>query len=282
MLLYQGAAALELWSGRPAPAAVMRAALLEKHLWLTPDSDMEGVAVSFLDGDGVCLWRHRGEFSQCLHPPDAAGAKHRPSALALSALRLFHSVVFEHPAVHLDLAGRAMRPLQGAHFSALFIGGTAHGGALRGLLDRLRPPSPRCCPLAYAILIAGLIVGSFIDLEHLIIPDQITYGGMAAGLFCSFLVPQMHLAFPGFARLSTPGAGLADSFLGLAVGAGVIYGILRAGKFFLGRQKVESAARHADCLHGNRRATARRRKLPTRSCFTARATPSSCRPFAWN
>jgi leader peptidase (prepilin peptidase)/N-methyltransferase len=94
-------------------------------------------------------------------------------------------------------------------------------------------------PLAYAILIAGLIVGSFIDLEHLIIPDAITYGGMAAGVICSFLVPQMHLAFPSFTRLSTNGAGLADSFLGLAVGAGLIYGILRAGKFFLGRQKVK-------------------------------------------
>jgi len=94
-------------------------------------------------------------------------------------------------------------------------------------------------PLAYDILIAGLIVGSFIDLEHLIIPDPITYGGMAAGLICSFVVPQMHLAFPGFTRLSTNRAGLVDSFLGLAVGAGLIYGILRAGKFFLGRQKVD-------------------------------------------
>jgi leader peptidase (prepilin peptidase)/N-methyltransferase len=93
--------------------------------------------------------------------------------------------------------------------------------------------------LAYAILIAGLIVGSFIDLEHMIIPDAITYGGMAAGVICSFFVPQMHLAFPGFTRLSTNGAGLADSFLGLAVGAGLIYGISRAGKFFLGRQKVD-------------------------------------------
>ena len=93
--------------------------------------------------------------------------------------------------------------------------------------------------LAYAILIAGLIVGSFIDWEHLIIPDAITYGGMAAGLICSFLVPQMHLAFPGFTRLRTNGAGLADSFLGLAVGAALIYGILRAFKLFLGRQKMD-------------------------------------------
>jgi leader peptidase (prepilin peptidase)/N-methyltransferase len=91
---------------------------------------------------------------------------------------------------------------------------------------------------AYGIFIAGLIVGSFTDLEHVIIPDQITYGGMVAGLLCSFFVPQMHLAFPGFTRLSSPGAGLMDSFLGLAVGAGIIYGILRVGKLFLGRQKV--------------------------------------------
>jgi leader peptidase (prepilin peptidase)/N-methyltransferase len=94
-------------------------------------------------------------------------------------------------------------------------------------------------PVAYGILIAGLIVGSFIDLEHLIIPDQITYGGMVAGLFCSFLVPQMHIALPNFTRLSTQGAGLTDSFLGLAAGAGVIYAILRVGKLFLGRQKLK-------------------------------------------
>jgi leader peptidase (prepilin peptidase)/N-methyltransferase len=94
-------------------------------------------------------------------------------------------------------------------------------------------------PVAYAILIAGLIVGSFIDLEHLIIPDQITYGGMVAGLFCSLFVPQMHLSFPGLTRLNSLGDGLLHSFLGLAVGAGLIYGILRLGKLFLGRQKVD-------------------------------------------
>jgi leader peptidase (prepilin peptidase)/N-methyltransferase len=97
-------------------------------------------------------------------------------------------------------------------------------------------------PLAYALLMAGLIAGSFIDLEHLIIPDQITYGGMVAGLFCSFVVPAMHVQLPDFSRLTKPGAGLADSFLGLAVGAGLIYGILRGGKLFWGRQKVDLPA----------------------------------------
>jgi shikimate 5-dehydrogenase len=32
MLLYQGAAALELWTGRPAPVAAMRAAL-QKNIY---------------------------------------------------------------------------------------------------------------------------------------------------------------------------------------------------------------------------------------------------------
>jgi len=94
-------------------------------------------------------------------------------------------------------------------------------------------------PAAYAILIAGLIVGSFIDLEHLIIPDPITYGGMAAGLVCSLFAPQTHLAFPSFTPRSTPVAGLVDSLLGIAAGAGLIYGVLRLGKLFLGRQRVE-------------------------------------------
>ena len=35
MLLYQGAAALELWSGLPAPVEIMRAALKKTYLWLT-------------------------------------------------------------------------------------------------------------------------------------------------------------------------------------------------------------------------------------------------------
>lgn len=103
-------------------------------------------------------------------------------------------------------------------------------------------------PVAYGVLIAGLIVGSFIDLEHLIIPDQITYGGMAAGLICSLVAPQMHFDFPGFVRLTTPGASLVDSFLGLGIGAGIVYGILRAGKMFLGRQKVDLPAGTRICF----------------------------------
>jgi leader peptidase (prepilin peptidase)/N-methyltransferase len=85
--------------------------------------------------------------------------------------------------------------------------------------------------LVYALFLAGLIVATFIDFEHFIIPDEITVGGMVAGFVCSFLlaVPQGQAAL---------GAALRQSLLGMAVGAGIIYFILRAGKLVFGRQKV--------------------------------------------
>ena len=85
--------------------------------------------------------------------------------------------------------------------------------------------------LVCALFLAGLIVATFIDFEHFIIPDEITVGGMVAGFVCSFVlaVPQGQAAL---------GAALRQSLLGMAVGAGLIYFILRVGKLLFGRQKV--------------------------------------------
>jgi leader peptidase (prepilin peptidase) / N-methyltransferase len=85
--------------------------------------------------------------------------------------------------------------------------------------------------LIYALFLAGLIVATFIDFEHFIIPDEITIGGMVAGFVCSFLVPSLH------EQTSLSGA-LRQSLFGLAAGAGIIYFILRMGKLVFGRQKV--------------------------------------------
>ena len=41
------------------------------------------------------------------------------------------------------------------------------------------------------IFVSLLIVASFIDLEHLLIPDEITIGGMIAGCMTSFILPQL-------------------------------------------------------------------------------------------
>jgi leader peptidase (prepilin peptidase)/N-methyltransferase len=89
-------------------------------------------------------------------------------------------------------------------------------------------------PLAivFAVFIAGLIVATFIDFEHFIIPDEITYGGMAVGLVASFLFPGLH----GVHKLSE---GMWQSVLGMAAGAGIIYAILRLGKLLFGRQRLK-------------------------------------------
>src|SRR5438552_6602010 len=85
--------------------------------------------------------------------------------------------------------------------------------------------------LIYATFLAGLIAATFIDFEHFIIPDEITLGGMAVGFICSFLLPRLQ----GETSLS---AAMKQSFLGIAVGAGLIYAILRLGKLLFGRQKL--------------------------------------------
>jgi leader peptidase (prepilin peptidase)/N-methyltransferase len=45
----------------------------------------------------------------------------------------------------------------------------------------------------YWLVVSGLILGTFVDFEHLIIPDRVTLGGIAAGLLLSAIVPSIHL-----------------------------------------------------------------------------------------
>ncbi len=85
--------------------------------------------------------------------------------------------------------------------------------------------------LIYAFFLAGLIVATFIDFEHFIIPDEITIGGMIAGFAGSLLIPALH-------QKSSRLGGMTESLLGIAVGAGLIYFILRMGKLVFGRQKL--------------------------------------------
>ena len=85
--------------------------------------------------------------------------------------------------------------------------------------------------LIYCLFLAGLIAATFIDFAHFIIPDEITIGGMAVGFICSFFLPLIH-------GVDSVQASLKQSLLGMGIGAGVIYGILRLGKLAFGRQKV--------------------------------------------
>ena len=88
--------------------------------------------------------------------------------------------------------------------------------------------------VVYGFFISGLIVATFIDFEHFIIPDEITIGGMVVGFVCSVVLPGLHH------QVSLTG-GIRESLLGMGVGAGLVYAILRAGKLFFGRKQKEFA-----------------------------------------
>jgi leader peptidase (prepilin peptidase)/N-methyltransferase len=86
--------------------------------------------------------------------------------------------------------------------------------------------------LTYALLIAGMIVATFIDFEHYIIPDEITIGGTVLGVVLSFFCPILH-------EQTSMAAGLWQGLIGAGVGWGIIYGIVRLGKVMFGRRRVE-------------------------------------------
>ena len=76
----------------------------------------------------------------------------------------------------------------------------------------------------YWLVLWGLILGTFVDLEHYILPDRVTIGGMVAGVVLSPLVPELHFT----ASWSTA---LLRSVLGLAVGFGGLWLIAIIGEF---------------------------------------------------
>jgi leader peptidase (prepilin peptidase) / N-methyltransferase len=83
----------------------------------------------------------------------------------------------------------------------------------------------------YWLLIAGLIVATFIDFEHYIIPNEITIGGVVVGFICSVLVPPLqHTRSHAVAALW--------SFVGILAGGLVLFAIAEFGKLLFGRLRV--------------------------------------------
>jgi len=70
--------------------------------------------------------------------------------------------------------------------------------------------------LPYLLMVSGFIVGTFVDLEHRILPDEVTLGGAIVGLILSGLIPQLHATDSWIWSLGQAG-------LGILVGGGLIY-----------------------------------------------------------
>ena len=74
------------------------------------------------------------------------------------------------------------------------------------------------------LAVFGLILGSFIDIEHYILPDRVTIGGMIIGLIVSPLLPELHWT-------SSWLTALIRSAIGLGVGFGVLWLISVVGSW---------------------------------------------------
>jgi leader peptidase (prepilin peptidase)/N-methyltransferase len=86
--------------------------------------------------------------------------------------------------------------------------------------------------VTYATVLSALLVASLIDFDHFIIPDEITLGGIAAGLIYTLVFPSIHGVEGRFEALSI-------SFTGAVVGWLLVYAIVRLGKLMFGSMKVE-------------------------------------------
>lgn len=85
--------------------------------------------------------------------------------------------------------------------------------------------------LPYWILASLLIVATFIDFEHFIIPDEITWGGVGAGIMLSLFIPSMM-------NVSVFCHGPIWSAIGAAAGYFTLWGVVEMGKIAFGKKKV--------------------------------------------
>lgn len=85
---------------------------------------------------------------------------------------------------------------------------------------------------AYMVLAAILVAGTFIDLEHMILPDSLTIGGAAVGVILSVAVPGLHPA------AQTWDERLKISLFGAALGFAVLFAVVEIGKLVFGRKRL--------------------------------------------
>jgi leader peptidase (prepilin peptidase) / N-methyltransferase len=85
--------------------------------------------------------------------------------------------------------------------------------------------------VVYWIFVSFLIVGTFIDFEHFIIPDQVTIGGIITGVVAS-------LAVPALMETNSRLAAGVRSLLAAALGYVILLLVLEAGKIAFGRKRI--------------------------------------------
>ncbi|PIR65631.1 MAG: hypothetical protein COU52_03120, partial [Candidatus Omnitrophica bacterium CG10_big_fil_rev_8_21_14_0_10_43_8] len=83
----------------------------------------------------------------------------------------------------------------------------------------------------YTALECALVIGTFTDFAYYMIPDEITIGGLAAGLIVSAIYPELHNA-PVFWK------GFLFSLWGAAVGGSLIYAMGFIGELIFKKEAM--------------------------------------------
>ena len=83
----------------------------------------------------------------------------------------------------------------------------------------------------YWIFLALVIVATFIDFDHFIIPDQITLGSIVAGVLLSLAIPELM-------GEESHALALLWSLLGAGVGYVTLRAVVEAGKLAFGRKRI--------------------------------------------
>ncbi|HEY1794066.1 MAG TPA: prepilin peptidase [Opitutaceae bacterium] len=96
------------------------------------------------------------------------------------------------------------------------------------------PPAVAVCGW---VLLSSLVCATFIDLDHMIIPDVFTIGLAVAGLLLSALVPALHGERSAFYILDSLRSG-ADAMAGLIAGSGVILWIALISEAILKKEAM--------------------------------------------
>ena len=169
---------------------------------------------SFLN---VCIWRLPREESVAWPP------SHCPNCNA--RIRWYQNI----PVLSwLALRGRCAnchQPISARYLVVELLGGVlflvAYFQWAAGFFLRMPPPlglHPLACVWAVPacwLVFSGLILGSFIDLDHFYLPDRVTIGGMLLGVPISFGVPEFQGETQRLVALYWSLGGLAAGFLGL-------------------------------------------------------------------
>ena len=89
--------------------------------------------------------------------------------------------------------------------------------------------------LVYWVFVSLLVVATFIDFEHFIIPDEITIGGTVAGVLAS-------VALPALMGEDSRWRALAQSLGAAALGYALLWIVLEAGKKAFGKKRIRLKA----------------------------------------